>query len=444
MSDLIIDSLSRAVEASPNDAPLRGHLIEMLIQAGRTSEAIQQCAFGLQQDATNEQFQALMTRALGGGQASVSQAGASPAIESAPAPTPPQEPSSSAASPSSTDDVLSSFDWQSAEQEVGGPSPAFISSHEDGDDPLKEKMLAHGGDNVSGDELWEVESTGLTLRHVGGMVDVKQRLEVSFLAPLRNPEMRKLYGKSLRGGLLLYGPPGCGKTFIARAVAGEMGASFVNVTLSDVLDQYIGNSEQNIHSIFELARKHAPVVIFFDEVDAIGLKRTQNHSSSWRSVINQLLTELDGIEADNEGIYILAATNAPWDVDPALRRPGRFDRSIAVLPPDEPARVDILRYHLSQRPCEGIDLVKLARSTDGFSGADLAHLCESGAELAMIDSVRTGKVRMISMRDMTTALGQMRPSLGPWFDIARNVVMYADASGEYSDLAAWMRARKLL
>lgn len=215
----------------------------------------------------------------------------------------------------------------------------------------------------------------------GGPARAKERLEVAFLAPLRNPELRRLYGKSLRGGLLLYGPPGCGKTFVARAVAGQMGASFISAALSDVLDAYVGQSEQNVHTLFRLARSHAPAVLFLDEIDAIGHKRTHTAFSSLRNVVNQLLTELDGIGSDNDGVYVLAATNAPWDVDPALRRPGRLDRSIAVLPPDEPARAAILHHHLRARP---------------------------------------------------------------WFDVARNVVTYADASGEYAELAAYMKRHSLL
>ena len=170
------------------------------------------------------------------------------------------------------------------------------------------------------------------------MDDVKRRLELAFFGPLRNPQMRKLYGKSLRGGLLLYGPPGCGKTFLARAVAGEMGAKFISVSIVDVLNMWIGNSERNLHEIFEAARRNAPCVLFLDELDALGHKRSQMTSTSMRTIGNQLLTELDGVDSNNDGVFVLAATNAPWDVDPALRRPGRFDRMCLVLPPDATAR----------------------------------------------------------------------------------------------------------
>lgn len=327
------------------------------------------------------------------------------------------------------------FDWDSAEEQVGGPAPAFVQG--------REAELNEGAD-PGGEDMWDVEASTLTLADVGGMQAVKDRLNMAFLAPLRNPEIRRLYGKSLKGGLMLYGPPGCGKTYIARALAGEMGASFVSITLTDILDQFIGNSEANLHSLFETARAHAPVVLFLDEIDAIGQKRSQASSSGWRGVTNQLLTEMDGIDSGNEGVFILAATNVPWDVDPALRRPGRFDRSVAVLPPDEPARQSILRHHLGSRPVEGIDLAHLARQTNGFTGADLAHLADSAVEYAMMDSMRTGTVRMVTMKDFKRALRQVRPSAGPWFSTARNIVAYGNRDGQYDDLAAYMRANKLL
>lgn len=232
-------------------------------------------------------------------------------------------------------------------------------------------------DKPQGD-AWDVETVTATLADVGGMQSVKDRLTMAFLAPLRNPEIRKLYGKSLNGGLLLYGPPGCGKTYIARALAGEVGAAFMNIRISDILGQYIGESEANLHDIFETARANAPVVLFLDEIDAVGLKRSAATSSYMRALTNQLLMELDGIGADNEGVvHPGPPPTPPWDVDTALRMPGRFDRCVAVLPPDGPARQAVLYHHLKSRPVEGIDMGYLVQQTDGFTGADLAHLVDS-------------------------------------------------------------------
>ncbi len=276
------------------------------------------------------------------------------------------------------------------------------------------------------------------------MDEVKRRLELSLLAPLRNPEMMKLYGKSLRGGLLLYGPPGCGKTFIARAVAGEMSARFIAVGLADVLDMYIGQSERNLREIFETARRSAPCVIFIDEIDALGRKRSLQRHSGGRDVVNQLLSEMDSIGNDNRGVFVLAATNHPWDVDTALRRPGRFDRTLLVLPPDAPARAAILRYHLGERPAEGIDLRWVAEKTDGHSGADLAHVIESAAEMAMEESIASGRPRPIRQDDFKRALKEIKPSTRPWFEVARNYAMFANEGGMYDDLLEYLRAKRMV
>ncbi len=292
-------------------------------------------------------------------------------------------------------------------------------------------------------DAYDAEHTGLTLADVAGMTEVKQRLEAAFLAPMRNPELRKLYGKSLRGGLLLYGPPGCGKTFIARAVAGELGARFIAVSFADIIDMFVGQSERNIHELFEVARRNAPCVLFLDEVDAIGQKRSQLRNTPMRSAVNQLLLELDDISGGNEGVFLLAATNHPWDVDSALRRPGRFDRTLLVLPPDASAREGVFRYHLKDRPVAGIELAKLARQTDGYSGADIAHICETAAEKALLDSVRLDEPRMIGTPDLEAAIGEVKPSLGAWFDTARNVALFANENGSYDDLAAYLRKRRL-
>jgi SpoVK/Ycf46/Vps4 family AAA+-type ATPase len=256
--------------------------------------------------------------------------------------------------------------------------------------------------------------------------------------------MMKAFGKSLRGGLLLYGPPGCGKTFIARATAGELGARFMSVGLSDVLDMWLGQSERNLHEIFESARRNAPCVLFFDEVDALGRKRSLVRNSAEHNVINQLLAELDSIKADNQGLFILAATNHPWDVDTALRRPGRFDRVLLVLPPDKAAREGVLRYHLRDRPTDGIDIAWLAGKTDGFSGADLAHLCDSATEFAMEESIASGATRPVTMADAKRALKEIKPSTRPWFDIARNYAQFANEGGVYDDLLQYLRDQRYI
>ena len=469
MTDPLIESLTRAVEATPDDVRLRTHLAELLVEADRNAEAVTHCAVALQYAPTDERARTIMARALSlqaaqppvGQPAEPAPSAASPVDVPDDSPTAPEAPAPSVApsAPSSpaalapkdstASDDFKDFDWQRAEKDFdGGPAAPFVSSESSekssGSDPALSESHLVSNDNYSLPGDWEVERADICLADVGGMVEVKNRLEASFLAPMRNPELRRLYGKSLRGGLLLYGPPGTGKTFIARAVAGEMGAGFLSVTISDILDPYIGNSEANLHNIFQQARRHAPCVLFLDELDAIGIKRSLARNSSMRSTVNQLLEELDGVSSDNDGVYLLAATNAPWDIDPALRRPGRLDRTLLVLPPDEPARAAILHTHLRERPVEGIDLQALARATEGLTGADLSHVCDSAAENALMDSVRTGRPRLMNMKDMYAALKEVRPSSGPWFETARAVVEYADVSGEYAELREWMKRHRML
>ena len=470
MTNPLIDSLTRAVDTAPDDVRLRTHLAELLMDAGRSAEAVTHCAIALQHAPTDDAARALMARALSPQTAQAPAEQAASMLEeqatsvSTPAGVPqgkedpseavttPPEPESSEApafGSSTTSDNTGDFDWRRAEEDFdGGPAAPFVSSESsekssDSDPALSESHLV-SIDNYSPPGDWEVERADICLADVGGMVEVKNRLEASFLAPMRNPELRRLYGKSLRGGLLLYGPPGTGKTFIARAIAGEMGAGFLSVTLTDILDHYMGISENNLHRIFQKARNHAPCVLFLDEIDALGIKRSLTRNSGMRSVVNQLLEELDGIGNDNEGVYILAATNTPWDIDPALRRPGRLDRTLLVLPPDEPARAAILHTHLRERPVEGIDLQVLARMTEGLTGADLSHVCDSAAEKALIDSVRTGQPRFMNMQDMYAAIQEIRPSTGPWFETVRTVIEYADSSGEYADLREWMKRHRML
>jgi SpoVK/Ycf46/Vps4 family AAA+-type ATPase len=405
-SEALLSSLRRAVEAAPDDVDLRLHLAQLLADSGQRNEAVREAAAVLQRDPANAAALALIT----GG----------PAVE--PGTGRADEPAFR-----TDDDVLRRLD----EDLIGLVPPRFTDNRDEPAAPPLEAPFAF-------------ERTALRLADVGGMTEVKARLEASVLAPLRNPELGRLYRKSVRGGLLLYGPPGCGKTFIARAVAGELGAKFLPISLNDVLDMYIGNSERNVHELFEYARRNAPCVVFLDEVDAIGQKRSQRRDSSTRGTVNQLLTEMDGVAADNAGVFVLGATNHPWDVDVALRRPGRFDRMLLVLPPDEDARQAILRHHLRDRPIEGVDVAALARRTDGYSGADLAYVCEVAAERALLDSAAAGTVRMIGMADLLAALDEVRPSTTPWFDTARNVAQFANESGTYDELVVYLKKHRLL
>ncbi|MFZ0000708.1 MAG: ATP-binding protein [Trebonia sp.] len=446
-SEPLLDSLRSAVTAMPDDVPLRLHLASLLLRAGQRDEAVRHLGAVLQRDPGNGEALAMLTgqhpsapadpavspeRTVAPADDSASSpAVADPADDDAPVlPTaPPATPATPAAGPG---EDTASYDWSQAEDELRDVLPAMFVGDAASTSALDEARA------------YDAEPAGLTLADVAGLTEVKQRLEAAFLAPMRNPELRKLYGKSLRGGLLLYGPPGCGKTFIARAVAGELGARFITVSFADLIDMFVGRSERNIHELFEVARRNSPCVLFLDEVDAIGQKRSQLRNTPMRSAVNQLLLELDDVASDNTGVFLLAATNHPWDVDSALRRPGRFDRTLLVLPPDPAAREGVFRYHLRERPVAGIDLSKLSRLTDGYSGADIAHVCETAAERALLDSVTRGEPRLIGQADLEAAVSEVRPSLGTWFDTARNVALFANEGGAYDDLVAYLRKRRLI
>jgi hypothetical protein len=414
----VLASLRRAVEAMPDDAGLRLHLAGLLLDAGLREEAIRHLGAIVHADPGNAAALGLLLRAS-------AEAGEASGAAGGPVPAPPASGTGGAAGGSG------GFDWATAETEFSGSVPPMFITSGAAVDP---------GPVPDADQA----EPGLVLADVAGMTEVKARLEAAFLAPLRNPELRRLYHKSLRGGLLLYGPPGCGKTFIARAVAGELGAQFMTVSFADVIDMYVGQSERNIHQLFANARKIAPCVLFLDEVDAIGQKRSQLRNSAMRTAVNQLLLELDDVNGTNEGVFILGASNHPWDVDSALRRPGRFDRMLLVLPPDPTAREAVFRFHLRDRPVAGIELTRLAALTDGYSAADIAHACESAAEFALLDSAASGTVRMIGQGDLVRAIGDITPSIGPWFESARNVALFANEGGAYDDLAAYLKKRKML
>ena len=287
----------------------------------------------------------------------------------------------------------------------------------------------------------DAERPGVTFADVGGMEGLKEEIRRKLIYPLQKPDLYAAYGKRAGGGLLLYGPPGCGKTHLARATAGEVDASFLVVGLHDVLDMWIGESEKRLHGVFEAARDLAPCVLFFDEVDALGASRSDLRQSGGRHVINQFLSELDGVEADNDGVLVLAATNAPWHLDPAFRRPGRFDEVVFVPPPDRPARAEILGLLLRDRSAASVNLDAVAKKTDAFSGADLKAVVEGAVDLRIDEALRTGTPSPISTKDLLAAAKRRKPTTVDWFATARNHALYANQSGLYDDVLAYLDRR---
>ena len=287
--------------------------------------------------------------------------------------------------------------------------------------------------------LWDAERPSVTLADVAGLAEVKQHLDATFLAPLRNPELAAAFGQRPGGSLLMYGPPGCGKTFIAKAIAGDLGASFIHVTLAELLSKWIGDSEKAIRSVFDDARAAAPCVIFFDEFDALGGRRTSGGGGahSMRMIVTQLLEELDGVASDNDGVYFLAATNRPWDIDPALRRPGRIDKTVVVLPPDAVARAAILLGELRGKPAEGVDVIAVAAATEGFSGADLAQVARVGLQQSMAASMSAGAIVPVTTQVLLSAAAAVTPSTGAWFEQVAPVLDYGTDDGTFEQVRAY-------
>ncbi len=231
---------------------------------------------------------------------------------------------------------------------------------------------------------------------------------------------------------------------IARAVANECNAEFISVGISDVLSMWMGESERNLAAMFEKARVQAPCVLFFDELDALAYSRSKAISEHTRSNVNEFLAQLDGVGRDNRGVLILAATNMPWDVDPAMKRPGRFSKLIFVPPPDVDARRKMLEIKLTGVPQENVDFTALAHKTANYSGADMDGLIELAKEKALDDALLNKNERPLCQADFEQALTEMRPSTLDWLRTARNLVKYAGDNDSYRDVEAYLKKTKSL
>jgi transitional endoplasmic reticulum ATPase len=284
------------------------------------------------------------------------------------------------------------------------------------------------------------ERPELSFKDIGGMDDVKDDITIKVIAPLKRPELYGGYGKKAGGGILMFGPPGCGKTALARATAGEAKLAFLAVGINDVLDMWVGMAEKKLNALFEQARAAAPCILFFDEVDALAPKRNMTYSAN-RPLVNQFLSEMDGVQARNEGVLILAATNAPWDLDSAFHRPGRFDRIVFVPPPDAVARAAILRIHLRGKPVETIDYDHLAAKTEQFSGADLMAVVDRAIEekLRLAIKENWSSARPLTMKDLLAAAATIKLSTREWFATARNHALYADPEGRYAAIKKYLK-----
>jgi transitional endoplasmic reticulum ATPase len=283
------------------------------------------------------------------------------------------------------------------------------------------------------------EQDKVTFADVGGLDEVKKQITRKIILPYKKPSIFQRFKRRTGGGILLYGPPGCGKTLLARATAGECDAAFFNIAISDVLDMYIGESERKLHALFENARSKAPAILFFDELEALAGKRQFSREGTSAKLVSQFLSEMDGFAQNNAGVLILGATNVPWAVDPAFRRPGRFDRMLFIPPPDLAAREQILRHLLAERPTAGdVSPSEIAKKTSGFSGADLKNLIESAVDEAIEQSLTSGNEVPVSREHVARAQKEVSPTTLDWLTTARNYARYANESGQYDEVLAFL------
>lgn len=304
------------------------------------------------------------------------------------------------------------------------------------------RMAQPAGDQVASNQsTFELEKPQESFDDVGGMEAIKEEIRMKIIHPLTHPEIYAAYGKKIGGGILMYGPPGCGKTHLARATAGQVNAKFLSVGIHQILDMWIGNSEKALHGLFEQARANTPCVLFFDEVDALGASRSDMKTSGSRHLINQFLSELDGVSASNEGVLILAATNAPWHLDSAFRRPGRFDRVLFVPPPDDVAREAILEILLTGKPQDKVDFRTLGKKTDGFSGADLKAVVDVAIEAKLQQAMKEGIPKPLTTKDLQKASKVVKASTAEWFSSAKNYALFSNQGGAYDDILDYLKLR---
>jgi SpoVK/Ycf46/Vps4 family AAA+-type ATPase len=231
---------------------------------------------------------------------------------------------------------------------------------------------------------------------------------------------------------------------VARAIASECSAAFISVGISDVLNMWIGESEKNLAAIFEKARASKPSVLFFDELDALAYSRSKSQSHNSRTLVNEFLSQLDGIGSRNDGVLILAASNMPWDIDPAMKRPGRFSRQVFVPPPDEAAQTKMLELKLNGVPCDDISFPQLARRLSRYSGADIDGIIDMAKDSVLADIFDSGRERNLNQNDLIEAINRYRPSTIDWLQTAKNIVKYAGRDDSYRDVEIYLKKAKLI
>jgi transitional endoplasmic reticulum ATPase len=303
------------------------------------------------------------------------------------------------------------------------------------------RVLAGGGKPEPRAQVISISrSSTLRFSDVVGMEDLKKTLRLRIIEPFLRPGLFERFKRRSGGGVLLFGPPGCGKTMIARAIASECKATFTAIGISEILNMWVGQSERNLAEVFEKARKDKPAVLFFDEIDALAYSRSKANSDHTRTTVNEFLSQLDATSGKNDGLLVLAATNMPWDVDEAMKRPGRFDRQVFVPPPDAAARAEMFRIKLREVPIGAVDYERLGAATEQFSGADVDGVIDAAKDLALMRAMDGSAQAQLEEQDLLEAAASASPSTSDWLKTARNLVKFGGAGKAYQDVEKYLRS----
>ena len=273
-------------------------------------------------------------------------------------------------------------------------------------------------DAKKAEQLIMVEKPTTKFSDIAGLDQVKEDIKEAIVYPFKYPDEYRYFGVKPGGGILLYGPPGCGKTTLARAAAGECDVAFINLKVSDIKDKYVGESEKNIRDVFDTARSHKRAIIFFDEIDSLAGERSQSSEGHEKSLVSELLVQMNGLAENKDSVLlVLAATNRPWDVDVALRRAGRFDSTIFIPNPDFPARKNLFEISLSAKPLSPrVSLDTLAKETNGYASSEIIDICQRAAKIPLRERIKKNQPRrQIDTPDFTAVLAKYHSMLPSWY-----------------------------
>jgi len=298
-------------------------------------------------------------------------------------------------------------DCQNAAKE-GRRQPAVRRGNSQSDAPASES------EGEKSANQWIIrEKPKLRFDDVAGLEDVKQDIRLKMIYPFEHAELAQKFGIRAGGGVLMYGPPGTGKTMLAQATAGQIDATFFRISPADVLSKWVGEAEQNIKKLFDAAAAEPRSIIFIDEIEALVPARRDEGSSVMQRVVPQILQGVEGFDKKaGRPILLMGATNVPWQLDPAILRPGRFDEKVYIPLPDPAARRKMIELYLGKRPvAPDLDFDSLAQRLNGFSGADIKYICDRAATIPFLESVATGNEQPITQQILDQVLKETPPSV---------------------------------